>query len=358
MNADIIAADIANICAAHLPWQDLRGKTVLVTGGGGFLAAYLVRALCHANRMHQLGLRVVATVRSPESNLARLAGLSEKDGLSLFVQDASQVLAADFPRADFVIHSASHASPKYYGVDPVGTLAPNTVGTFALLRHAQNTGAERFMFFSSSEVYGAPIHAEQNLHETEFGTLDCLQVRSCYAESKRIGETMCAAWAQQHGLHTLVVRPFHTYGPGMALDDGRVFCDFVADILAGRNIILKSDGLAQRAFCYCADATLGFLTVLLRGGKAEAYNIANPQEEYAIRDLAKLLTELFPQKELRVAFENKPASGAYLKSAVMRSRPCIKKIRALGWEPKTTVPDGFRRTIESFSSDNGGRAGV
>jgi nucleoside-diphosphate-sugar epimerase len=197
-------------------------------------------------------------------------------------------------------------------------------------------------------VYGVPIDPDQLVGELDYGYLDPMNVRSCYAESKRIGETMCAAWSQQYGLHASVVRPFHTYGPCMALDDGRIFADFVADVVASRDIVLKSDGMAQRPFCYIADATLGFLTVLLRGEKAQAYNIANPQAEVSMRDLATMVAGLFPERGVGVRFDIPAASDAYLKSPIARSCPSIAKASALGWTPQTGVEDGFRRTIQSY----------
>lgn len=344
----IIRADLERIAAADLPWSRLIGQTVMVTGGGGFLAAYLVKSLLTANDQHGLNLQVMAVARSMGSVESRLALYLAHPALHVSLHDIAQPLPADFPAADFIVHSASQASPKYYGVDPVGTLMANAMGTLYLLDHAVKHHSSGFLFFSSGEVYGLPVNPDLPVTERDYGYVDPLQVRSCYAESKRIGETMCAAWAQQHGLHANVVRPFHTYGPGMALDDGRVFADFVADVVASRDIVLKSDGLAQRPFCYIADATLGFLTVLLKGGTAQAYNVANPSTEISMRDLAYTVAGLFPERSVSVRFDVPPASNAYLKSPIVRSCPSIAKISELGWTPHIAIAEGFRRTILSY----------
>ena len=344
----IIREDLNFISSAKLPWERLKGKTVMVTGGGGFLAAYLIKSLLTINRVHELNIKVICVARNSHSVALRLSEYLGSEDLSVVKQDISQPLPKDFPRADFIVHSASQASPKYYGVDPVGTLRANSEGTMYLLEHAVRSQSEKFLFFSSGEVYGVPLDSTRLVGEQDYGYLDPINVRSCYAESKRIGETMCAAWAQQHGLHTSVVRPFHTYGPGMALDDGRVFADFVADVVAQRDIVLKSDGLALRPFCYIADATIGFLTVLLFGGKAEAYNVANPTAEISVRNLATLVAGLFPERGVGTRFEIPLENDAYLKSPISRSCPSIEKIGGLGWFPATSVQDGFRRTIQSF----------
>lgn len=344
-----ISQDLESLAAATLPWQRLYGKTVLVSGAAGFLASYLVQALLALDRAHGLDLRLVGVARSMTSVNARLRGSLSNPHFSLVLHDVAQALPADIPRADFIIHAASQASPRYYGVDPVGTLMANSAGTQHLLDHAVHSKSEGFLFFSSGEVYGVPLNTELPVTETDYGYLDPMQVRACYAESKRIGETMCCAWVQQHGLHASVVRPFHTYGPGMALDDGRVFADFVADVVAGRDIVLKSDGQAQRPFCYIADATLGFLTVLLKGERAQAYNIANPAAEVSMRDLATTLAGLFPERGIAVRFDIPPASNNYLKSPISRSCPSIAKARALGWSPVTDIATGFKRTILSYT---------
>jgi len=344
----IIRADLERIAAANLPWDALRDKTVLVTGGGGFLAAYLVKSLLSVGRLYKLNIKVICVARSTQGVDFRLSSYLGSPDLSVVQHDISKPLPCDFLRADFIVHSASQASPKYYGIDPVGTLLANSAGTMYLLEHAVKCKAEKFLFFSSGEVYGIPINPNKLVGEQDYGYLDPMNVRSCYAESKRIGETMCVAWAQQYDLHTSIVRPFHTYGPGMALDDGRVFADFVADVVAKRDIILKSDGLAQRPFCYIADATIGFLTVLLSGGKAEAYNIANPDTEIPIKDLATLVANLFPDRCIGVQFDVPIKSNAYLQSSISRSCPSIDKIKTLGWLPTTNLSDGFYRTIQSY----------
>ena len=344
----VVREDMEQIASASLSCNNLRDKTVLVTGGGGFLAAYLIKSILVIGRLSNLNVRVVCVARNPRSIEARLSAWIGQSDFSVYLHDIAKPLPTDFPRANFIIHAASQASPKYFGVDPIGTMLPNSIGTMYLLDYAVKSQAERFLFFSSGEVYGSLSDRDRLIGEQDFGYLDPMSLRACYAESKRIGETMCVAWAQQQGLHTSVVRPFHTYGPGMAQDDGRVFADFVADVVARREIVLRSDGSAIRPFCYIADATIGFLTVLLSGGKAEAYNVGNPEAEISIRDLATVIVGLFPERSVGMRFEMPPGTNAYLKSPISRSCPSINKIKALGWKPTTGLEAGFRRTIRSY----------
>ena len=349
----IVEEDLETILRADLPWKTLDGKTILVSGANGFLPAYMVETLLYRNeRLGRTATQVLALVRSKERAERRFAAYAGRDDLRFLVQDVSAPVTTDGP-VSIIIHAASQASPKFYGSDPVGTLSANVFGTASLLKLAADQGAERFLFFSSGEVYGQVRDDQVPTRENDYGTVDPTQVRACYAESKRMGENLCVSWHHQYGVPAVIVRPFHTYGPGMALDDGRVFADFVADLVAGRDIEMKSDGLARRAFCYLADATLGFFTALFRGVSGQAYNVGNPAAETNILALAQTLVALFPEKKLRVvsAPAAEPTSG-YLKSAITRNSPNVAKIRQLGWEPSTTIEDGFRRTIRSFFSEN------
>ena len=347
MRHPIITEDLAAVVTAPLDWQQLAGQRVLVTGASGFLAAYIVEVLLFLNEKRNCGIAVSALVRDLARAQQRFAAYSGRSDLEYIVQDVCLPIPAG-QRFDYIIHAASPASPKYYGGDPVGTLMPNIIGTHHLLDRAVRDQSRGVLMISSSEVYGS-LADDKPVAEHEFGGLDPATVRACYAESKRAAETMCVAWAKQYGIPVKIVRPFHTYGPGLRLDDGRVFADFVRDIVAGKDIRMASDGQAIRAFCYVRDAVTGFFTVLLKGGSGEAYNIGNPDGALKIIELASLLVGLFPESNLRVIQDASNQATTYVKSSVSRSVPDIAKAGLLGWWPRISVTDGFRRTILSYA---------
>ncbi len=345
---NIINNDLESISQSSLPWERLHSKTIMITGGGGFIGSYLIKSLLYVSKKYNLNLSIICVARKIESVNYRLIDYLDNENLKVFLQDVSKPLLSNFPKANIIIHAASQASPKFYGIDPVGTLLANSIGTMHLLDNALKNKSENFLFISSGEVYGTPINSNLLVNEKDYGYLDPMNVRSCYAESKRLGETMIVAWGNQYNIHANVVRPFHTYGPGLSFNDGRVFCDFVSDIVNNRDIVLKSNGDAQRSFCYLSDAVIGIFTVLLNGKKNEAYNIGNPKTEIAIKDLASILINLFPEKKLKVKFEIQTENINYLKSNVSRCCPSIDKLNELGWNPEVGIKEGFKRTVESY----------
>jgi len=345
----VIQEDLTAIVNVPLKWEALAGATVLVTGAAGFLPAYMVETLLFLNRsLLTRPVRVIALVRNAVRARERFAAYLDRDDLKIIVQDVSAPLEFQEP-FDYVIHAASQASPVYYRTDPVGTLAANVLGTHYLLTAAQRYAAKGFLFFSSGEIYGIVKDGSASVAEHDGGFLDPTDVRSCYGESKRMGETMCIAWAQQFGVPARIVRPFHTYGPGMRLDDGRVFADFVRDILKGGPIVLQSDGSARRSFCYLADATLGFFTVLLNGTSGEAYNVANPEGECSIAELADRLAAEYRSEGMTVERRHRTDS-TYVPSPILSTVPNVDKLKALGWQTSWSIENGFRRTVDSYRS--------
>lgn len=344
----VVDEDLRRIVAAPLPWDSLRGATILVTGANGFLPAYMIETLLYLNEEDpSFGLKIIGLVRDEARAWRRFSNYEGRDDLAFIVQDVVRPLQFT-ASVDVVIHAASNASPRFYGSQPVETLLPNVLGTYQLLEYCRLTGVRQFMFFSSGEVYGEVALDSVPTSEDVLGLVDSANLRSCYAESKRMGETMCVAWNAEHGVATRIVRPFHTYGPGMRLDDGRVFADFVSDVVAGRDIIMRSDGTARRAFCYLADATVGFFTVLLKGENAVPYNVGNELAEVSIGELAEMLVRLSPERQLKIVREQRGFDPNYIPSAITRNAPDTSRLRALGWNPWTSLEAGFARTIRSY----------
>ncbi len=339
MRHSIIEEDLRGIAARPHPWEEFCGRTILVCGATGLIGSYLVEFLTYLNEQGLVPpLRVLALARDGAKLAQRFSHLAGRDDYLAMPQDVcnSPPLCGT---VDFIVHAASEASPKHYLVDPVGTARANVIGTINLLELAKNSGA-RMLLVSSGAVYGSGDF--DVITETSFGPSDPLDPRACYAESKRMAETLCAAYGRQHGVKNVIARISHTYGPGVELDDGRVFADFVADVVAGRNIHIEGNGVDRRPFCYISDTTAALLLLLLRGESGNAYNVGVDQE-MSIQDLANLLSSLFPQRNIGITNNNAPTMTS--KAARSQGHFDLAKILALGWKPEVSTKDGFRRMI-------------
>jgi UDP-glucuronate decarboxylase len=343
----IVWEDLEQIVSEYSQWDFFRNQSVLITGAGGLLASYLVRVLLRASDCLDLNVRLTCLMRSPPIPASRLLHWVHHPKLRLIYGSAESFNYSSLEPHDILVHAASSASPRTYSRDPVGVLLPNSVGTALLCEQARQWGSKRFLFFSTGEVYG--VNSKDHFDELDFGYLDPNAVRSCYAESKRMGETICRAYSHQYNLSTSCVRIFHTYGPQMDLEDGRVFADFVRDALNGTPISLASTGTTRRCLCYLGDATAGFLKLLVSGSSGECYNLANPNAETSIINLAHLISRLVEPNVTVSSSDSGIAKPDYMHSPVARSLPSIAKLQALGWRPTTDLESGFRRTLLSYN---------
>jgi UDP-glucuronate decarboxylase len=308
------------------------GRRVLVAGGAGFLGSHLCRSLL-ADGDHVLCLDNFHT--GSERNVSLLL---DNPRFELVRHDVTEPY---FAEVDEIYNLACPASPVHYQSDPVRTTRTSVIGTLNLLGLARRAGA-RFLQASTSEVYGDPeVHPQP---ETYCGRVNPIGPRACYDEGKRCAETLCVAYARQHGVVAKIARIFNTYGPHMDRDDGRVVCNFIVQALSGGPITLYGDGQQTRSFCYVEDL-VDALRRLMRAPSTVAgpVNLGNP-DEISMLQLAHLVREL-------------AGSGSAIVHAPpvtddpARRRPDISLARrVLDWSPHTPLEDGLRRTIVWFSS--------
>ena len=329
---------------SKLDWDRFRNKTVLVSGTYGMLPSYMVFMLIYLNE-NNVPVNIIALGRNREKARECFGHYMDKHYFTFLEMDVCDPLNVDC-KIDFIVHAASPASSQYYSVNPVGVLKPNVLGTYNLLELAKKHQCESFLYFSSGEIYGK-MESEQ-IVETDSGYLNPMDIRSCYAESKRLGETMCISYHHQFDIPVKVIRCAHIYGPTMDLkNDSRVFSQFVSNIVSSQNIEMKSDGEAIRSFCYISDANDAFFRILLNGVSGEAYNIANPAGRISIKDLALLLVSLYPEKKLTVTIQKQNEN--YVENTHKRHPQFnVDKLRSLGWSPQFDIEEGFKRTIKSF----------
>lgn len=354
--AEVVAADLADIChRLEGEFDQLRGRTLYISGGAGFLGHYLVQSVVHWNRTHPEGepIRIIAGDNYIRGVPQWLEALDDEPSLTVLRHDVTEPLPDELGPLDYIIHAASIASPIYYRRYPIETMDANVNGLRLLLERCRNQQAaghpiSGFLFFSTSEIYGDPSPDQIPTPETYRGNVSCTGPRACYDESKRFGETLCVNFARQYSMPIASARPFNNYGPGLKISDRRVIPDFARDLFAGKDLVLLSDGSPTRTFCYVADAIVGYYKILVRGRAGEAYNIGNETPEISMLELAEALAATardlidYSGKVVR----NVSGDQEYLTDNPQRRCPVITKAREeLGFEPEVDLAEGLRRTL-------------
>ncbi|GMQ63302.1 NAD-dependent epimerase/dehydratase family protein [Vallitalea maricola] len=345
---DIILEDMEYIIK-YIDVEMFKGNTFLITGANGLLGRYMVELLMYINNniLDEDYCKIFALSRNEIDLKKKFSKYIDKKYFEIIIQNVEDDIYID-DKIDYIIHAASQANTKSFKIDPVGTLSANTIGTFNLLNFAKRKKIKSFLFFSSGAVYGDISCATEPVKENQYYSLNPLNTNSCYAEGKKMGENMCYCFYKQFGIPTKIVRIGHTYGPGINLYDGRVFSDFVRNIINDENLIIRSNGKAKRPFCYISDAIVAFNLVLFKGNSGEAYNVVNNNCYVSINELADILVnKIFKEKKLKII--SKDMNQATNKSnnlglTVLDSN----KINKLGWIPKISIDEGFKRTVESF----------
>ncbi len=328
--------------------EELRGRTVLVTGATGLIGQTLVSALLSCGGEDPKSrVRVIACVRS-EEKARRMFGALDRGNLELLVSDIRSMPAEKLPGSvDYVIHAASQTSSRAFIDQPVETIFTAVEGTRRALEFAKNNDVRCFVYLSTMEVYGTPSD-DGKIDEKHGTNLDTMQPRSCYPESKRLCEILCASWQKEYGVPVRVLRLTQTFGPGVRYDDGRVFAEFARCAIEGRDIVLKTAGATCRSYLYTADAAAAILTAMVRGEDGEAYNAANESTYCSILQMAEMVAEECAGGKIgvRIEAEEDPSRLGYAPTLHMNLD--TSKLRALGWEPSCGLAEAYRRMMSTM----------
>ena len=306
---------------------------VLVAGGAGFVGSQLcARLLKDGHRV----LCVDNLLTGSERNIRPLLG---QENFTFQRQDVIYPFAFD---ADAVFQLASPASPVGYWEHPFETIRVNTEGTMHLLRESQRCNA-RFLMASTSEAYGNPLVHPQT--EDYWGNVNPTGPRSCYDESKRLGETITMEFHRQYNMDVRIVRIFNTYGPNSQLNDGRMIPNFIMQALSDEPVTVHGDGQQTRSICYVDDLVDGLMRAMfMPGTKGEIFNLGNP-EEHTVLEWAGMIIKLC-QSSSHILFEEKRVEDPE------RRRPDISKSqRVLDWRPTIDPETGLQRTIAWFRQE-------
>ncbi len=321
--------DVKRIAELPYDWGKFNNKKILISGGTGFIASFIIEVFRYRNEKYGQNIKVISLSRKEKKS----------DEMVTYVQsDITKEIHID-EQIDYVLHMASNTHPKQYQEDPIGTITTNVIGCDNLLKLAVKQKASKFLLTSSVEIYGQGI--DEPISESYCGYIDCNNARSGYNEAKRTCEALCQAYKQKYGINVVIARLARVFGADKKRDT-KAMSQFMGKSVLCEDIILKSKGNQRYSYCYVADAASGIIKVLLDGENGEAYNISDIDENKTLGDYAEYIASLSNSKVIFDIEDNESVSKATY--ALLD----IKKIQDIGWKPSYTVRDGLKRTYDIY----------
>lgn len=307
-------------------------KTVVVTGGAGFIGSHLCEYLL------KKGEKVICIDNFFTGNKRNIRHLLDNENFKFINHDIIQPIFIENTLIDQIYNLACPASPIHYQHNPVRTIKANTLGVINILGLARKHKA-RILQASTSEVYGDP--AEHPQKESYRGNVNTVGPRACYDEGKRVAETLFFDYHRMHGMEIRVIRIFNTYGPRMFERDGRVVSNFIIQALNNEDITIYGDGKQTRSFCYVSDQVEGLYKLMNKEDFMGPVNVGNPHE-ITVRELADKVVKLCDSKS-KYVYVDLPQDDP------KRRKPDINLAKKeLKWEPKVGVDEGLEKTVEYF----------
>ena len=363
----VLQEDLDRVADDSVLQEALRGKRILVTGATGLVGSWLLRALACMNRRAGSRMQLYGVIRNEEKARAIYgnefmdredvhflrANLSAADAGDTLLQALSEEDGTT-ANLDIVIHGAAVTTSKTMVEKPVETILTAIEGTHRMLTLARQSGAKRFVYLSSMEMYGnlaagtgEGSEPDTRADENKLGYLDLMNVRTNYPESKRMCENLCIGFGQEYGLDVMIARLSQTFGAGILPWEGRVFAQFARSVMQGKDIVLHTRGLSEGNYCYTRDSVRGILTIAVKGTAGEAYNVSNERTHTTIAGMAELVAGKLAGGKIRVVYDI-PETNTYGYAADTRLFLDASKLCSLGWEPEVDLEEMYRRLISSM----------
>jgi len=339
MYSKFLKSDIESISSYLTKYKrKVQGKTFLITGGSGFIGSYLVESLVNFNKNTNVEIKII----SVDNNITSVKRYGSGSGIVYLRKDVSKHFNLK-GHIDYIIHAAGIASPVYYQKYPLETIDIAVSGTRNMLDLAKSKKVKSVLFFSSSEIYGNPPKDKIPTSEDYNGNVSSIGPRSCYDESKRLGETLCMTYFRLFKTPVKVVRPFNVFGPGMSYRDYRVIPTFIYRGIKDKKIKIHSNGKQTRTFCYITDAVCSVFDVLLSNDNGEVYNIGNDASEINMNNLAVKVAKYLGNKS-RLSNVKYPLK--YPLDEPSRRSPDLRKLKdRFGYNPMVSTDDGLKKMI-------------
>jgi len=333
----VLEEDLKYIANYSLPYEEMKGTTVLVTGATGLIGVSIVRALVAIG-----DIKVIAHVRNREKAEEVYGALLQKN-VELYVDDITKEINVS-ENIDYIFHCASITTSKTMIEKPVETICTSVEGTKNILELAKNKKSKSVIYVSSMEMYGAFNNLNHDVTEKDLGYVDNLKIRSNYPESKRLCENMCIAYMSEYNIPVKIARLAQTFGAGILPGENRVFAQFAKSAIKGEDIVLHTKGISEGNYCYTRDCITGLLTILLKGKNGEAYNVSNPESHITIADMAYMVADKIAEGRIKVVFDI-PSENKFGYAADTKMKLNSSKLQALGWKPEIGLEEAYKRMI-------------
>ena len=329
---DRISRDIQSVIRNRDLFGYFSNSTIFITGATGFIGSMLIKTLVSADEKLGLHLKIKGQIRNHEKAINVFGNMIDK----------IELVTTDDVETDYIIHTVSPTTSKYFMEHPVETIKASVESTISILDIAKKQQAS-VVYLSSMEQYGIPYNAGEKMSEDKIGVINHLNIRSSYSEAKRLCECLCVSYVEEYGVDVKIARLAQTVGAGVNLIDNRMPMQFAKAAANQQDIILHTDGNSISNYVYLTDAIVGILTILKKGEKGQAYNVCNDKESRCVREIAELVCHEVANNKIDFRIELKdnmgyaPNVAMYLDSG---------KLRRLGWCAEVSMVEGYKRLIE------------